>query len=180
MSLSNDRGAGIASDGTLYGWGNFRGSADRAPVQISTDRDWVTVISGGGWGTLGVKANGALYYYDQATKKMVRLASSLAFYTVGATDYGVVGVAPNAKVYALGRNEAGPLGTGTQDDPNDTPTLTTWQSPSQLAGAVYSMISLTSSNGTRQTCGSNVYGELGNLSVGGVSYTPVDVEGDFF
>jgi alpha-tubulin suppressor-like RCC1 family protein len=180
MSLSNDRGAGIASDGTLYGWGEFRGGVDRAPVQISTDRDWVTVISGGGYGTLGVKANGGLYYYDQATKKMVRLASNLTFYTVGATDYGVVGVTPNSKVYALGLNDAGALGTGTQDAPNDTPTLTTWKSPVQLAGAVFSMISLSSYNGNRQTCGDNTYGELGNLSVGGVSYTPGNVEGDFF
>ena len=130
----------VKRDGTLWAWGdNARGQlglGDRddrdTPTQVSTDSDWVTVVTDGA-SPFAVKRDGTLWAWgdnargqlglgdrdDRDTPTQVGTDSDWVTVVGDAASY--FAIKRDGTLWAWGNNELGNLGLGDSDD-RDTPT----------------------------------------------------------
>lgn len=175
IGASHLHGAGIKTDGTLWGWGhNFYGELgdgtliDRhTPTQIGTDHDWGH--------TLAIKTNGTLlswgYHADGGLGIGVGPFSNINVPTqvtvgthwkyVGTGDYHSLMIRDDGTLWTCGWNYYGQIGDGShvdKDVPTQIGTATDW---AFVDGGFGHSIAL-KSDGSLYAWGENSYGALGD------------------
>lgn len=191
---------GINATGSLWAWGSSAGvgglgngnASDTfsTPVQIGSDKDWVTLSS---WfHVLGIKNNNSLWVWGTGTSGELGLnATSSVYSPTNLTSQGNVWISCTAgssyslaittsgSLYSWGSNNLGQLGLG--DTANrSTPVQITGATWKQVAASIdfYSPHTLAiQRNGTLWAWGSNSRGQLGDGTTVAKS-TPVQVGSD--
>ncbi len=152
---------GIASDGTLWGWGYTSPApvpvTGVAPVRVNTDTDWKKVACSMLF-VYGLKNDGHLYTW---TGTPVLFSAFTDWVDVTAGNSHFLGIRSNGTLWSWGSNSNGQLGDGTTTDhqmPMQVGTDTNWAK----IGAGYTHSFAIKTDGSLWAFGSNVNGELGD------------------
>lgn len=162
---------GIATDGSLWMWGNLSGTPVSAPIRIGSDKDWKTVSAG--VGAAAIKENGTLWTWDPVTSPSLVQVNSTTWKSVAAggwaNGYGfTLAVTTAGDLYGWGYGGVGQLGDGRYTVTQYTPALVSsgWSSVYAGPGSHAAGIK---TNGDLYTWGSNSSGQLG-LGTSGSSW----------
>jgi|9_EtaG_2_1085328.scaffolds.fasta_scaffold32064_1 alpha-tubulin suppressor-like RCC1 family protein len=177
-----DTALAIKSDGTLWSWGAYKGTAQNndtqysSPTQVGTDTTWKSVAIANPGTTAGLKTDGTLWGWgdnnsgqlgqNQASAQVSKISSPAqvpgTWSTFDCGEYVNGGIKTDGTLWMWGSNSRGELGQ------NDG----TWQnrrsSPVQVPGTTWSKISVgefqvaaIKTNGTFWSWGYNAKGQLG-------------------
>lgn len=162
LGISNTRGAAIRSDGTLWTWGRMAGTTRTyTPVQIGTDKNWVTVGLGGADSTTAIKADGRIYAVNGTTA--TQIATSLRANMLSVTHTATLVTVSGGRVYGWGDNAMGQMGNGQSfgSVPSTSPAFSYFFNPRVLVGGGFFTVQVVSNGGGRQIAGDNALGQLG-------------------
>ncbi len=123
----------LKADGSLWAWGRNGGvfgngsEADsNVPIQIGTDKDWITVSTSEERGSLGLKKDGSVWFWDGDERLQTHLPTRIGSETswihvtaladdLGDTGTGMVALKADGTLWQLvlrnGRNEFAQFGT---------------------------------------------------------------------
>jgi alpha-tubulin suppressor-like RCC1 family protein len=174
----------IKLDGSLWAWGNRSSgalgdgstsiSSQYAPVQVGTDRDWVSVSTGEDF-TVGLKSDGSIWTWGSnsygqlgdgsptSTKRSspARMGTDRDWVAVSAGGFHALALKADGGLWAWGSGNSGKLGDGTttqRDTPVRVGTDTDWAIVT--AGTNYSTALKT--DGSLWVWGANAHGQLGD------------------
>ena len=181
----------IKTDGSLWGWGyNYAGILKStningfisSPVQIGSDNNWATVISGYSYNALATKLDGTLWAVGYNGNGQLGLNDTVDrsnFTQIGTSTWVVASIGTvhslaidtYGRLYSWGYNAKGSLGLGDTLDrssPTQVGSLTSWKFAK--AGGNWNSIAITS-NGHLYAWGFNSLGQTG-LGIIANSATP--------
>jgi alpha-tubulin suppressor-like RCC1 family protein len=171
----------IKTDGSLWGWGyNYAGILKStningfisSPVQIGSDNNWATVITGGSYNALATKLDGTLWAVGYNGNGQLGLNDTVDrsnFTQIGTSTWSVASIGSvhslaidtYGRLYSWGYNAKGSLGLGDTLDrssPTQVGSLTSWKFAK--AGSNLNSIAITS-NGHLYAWGLNQLGQTG-------------------
>jgi alpha-tubulin suppressor-like RCC1 family protein len=163
LGISNTRGAAVRSDGTLWVWGRMSGGTPTyTPVQVGTDKNWVTVGLGGADSTTAIKADGRIYAINNGTTA-TQIATGLRANMLSVTHSATLVTVSGGRVYGWGDNSLGQQGNGKSfgTDPSTAPSYSYFYNPRVLTGGGFFTAQVVSNGGGRQIAGDNALGQLG-------------------
>jgi alpha-tubulin suppressor-like RCC1 family protein len=186
-------GLGLRTDGSVWAWGNNQAgqlgnpdntsplAATTTPQRVGAGTESYTQIAAGTGSSLGLRANGSLWAWGDNQYGQLGNPANSGTYTLNttpvpvgaATDryaqvagggYHSLGLRADGSLWAWGRNDAGQLGSATNngpDDPNPTPAATGMALPtrSTAMGATFGLA--VKADGTLWAWGNNADGQLG-------------------
>lgn len=181
LGISNTRGAAVRSDGTLWVWGRMSGTTiTYTPVQIGSDKNWVTVALGGADNTTAIKADGRIYAVNGTTA--TQIATSLRANLISVTHSATLISVSGGRVYGWGDNSMGQQGNGQSfgTGVSANPTFSYFFNPRVLTSGGFFTIQVMSNGGGRQAAGDNQLGQLGIGYAGWEMDDPVIISNGFF
>ena len=176
-----DTGLAIKTDGTLWSWGLYKGTAQNnqthysSPTQVGADTTWKSVALANP-GTAGaLKTDGTLWFWgdnnsgqlgqNQGAPSIGKRSSPVqvpgTWSTFDVGEYANGGIKTNGELWLMGSNARGELG-------ENTPVPTRRSSPVQVPGTTWSKLSVgefqtaaIKTDGTLWSWGYNGMGQLG-------------------